>query len=129
MFSQQILTRPLHIHIWFRDKYVLIKIKKLHFWQHSFVPLLFFVYFGFLNQISTGTTLWLLISLSLRYNRLPAHAFYLDLNCSPYCNQHAFLNACNFQHITFHCPALSDSRSRLFPFFNNMGYLPNNSCR
>lgn len=52
--------------------------------------------------------------LGLAHNRLPTHAYFLNLNSSPYHTRNASLNMCNFHNIIFNCPAPSQVRSRLF---------------
>jgi ribonuclease HI len=47
------------------------------------------------------------------HNRLPSHAYYLNLNSSPYCPLHDEIAVCDFRHILFSCPSVAKESVRL----------------
>ncbi|KAF0765352.1 RNase H domain-containing protein, partial [Aphis craccivora] len=59
------------------------------------------------------------------HSLLPAHAYKLDLNDSPFCILHISESPCNLSHILFDCPSLFLKHTLLFKFLKSFNISAN----
>ncbi|XP_026819622.1 uncharacterized protein LOC113558364 [Rhopalosiphum maidis] len=59
------------------------------------------------------------------HTTLPAHAYKLDLNDSPFCTLHITEMPCDLSHILFECPSLYPKRTTLFNSLKPLNISPN----